>query len=137
MKKLVAFLLALTIVFSLGVPAFASESVETPSDPIVEESPENETPFVEKLLTVYSAGAENLKNGVSLTVFTAVAGVPLSMIPFGALAALAGIPGGLLVTAIGLGELGAAPVIALFMDENTNLEPIDGFDAEEIFGEVF
>lgn len=135
-QKTTAILTSLAMTVLIGVPAFASESAATPSEPIVEERPENENPFIENLLSVYSAGAKNLENGVVLTLLSTVAGVPLSMIPFGALVVVAGIPGGLLMTTIGLGEFAVAPIIAVFMDENTNLEPISGFDAEEILEEV-
>ena len=35
------------------------------------------------------------------------------------------------------GELATAPVIVAFMDKNTNLEPIEGFDAEEVLSPLF
>lgn len=139
MKKIIALFLAVITIFTMAVPAFATDTA-TPSDPINQENIEiNETEFtyLDKLSSVYSAGAKNLANGLVLTGFATIGAIPLCMIPFGAIAVFAGIPGGMALTVIGVGELITAPVIAVFMDENINLEPIEGFDAEEVLAPLF
>lgn len=116
-----------------AVPS-ADNSTEEEADTPEEKS---EITYIDNLSSVYSAGADNLINGMVLSGIAVIGAIPLCMIPFGALAVFAGIPGGFILTVIGAGELATAPIIAAFMDENTNLEPIDGFDAEEILSLMF
>ena len=134
MKKIIALFLAVITIFTMAIPAFATDTA-TPSDPINQENietNESEITYIDKLSSVYSAGAENLANGLVLTGFATIGAIPLFVFPFGAIAVFAGIPGGIALTVIGAGELATAPIIAAFMDEKTNLEPLEGFDAEEI-----
>ncbi len=130
MKKFIALLLALMTIFTMTIPAFAAENGYP-------ENSETEISYIDNLSSVYSAGAKNLTNGIVLTSFAAIAAIPLCMVPFGAIAVFAGIPSGMVLTAIGAGELVTAPVIAAFMDESTDLEPIEGFDAEEFLEPLF
>ena len=128
MKKFIAVLLTFAIIFTLGIPAFAAQDNDEENIVAAEANG-----YFENLLSVYSAGAENLENGIVLAGFSTISAVPMCFIPFGALVAFLGTPAGMTLTAIGIGELISAPVIAIFMDENTNLEPLEGFDADEIF----
>lgn len=139
MKKIIALFLAVITIFTMAIPAFATDTA-TPSDPINQENietSESEITYIDKLSSVYSAGAENLANGLVLTGFATIGAIPLFVFPFGAIAVFAGIPGGIALTVIGAGELATAPIIAAFMDENTNLEPLEGFDAEEVLAPLF
>lgn len=140
MKKFITLLLALITIFTMAVPGFAADVSATPSDPINQEDiriNENGFTYIDNLASVYSAGAKNLTNGLVLSGFATIAAIPLCAFPFGAIAVFAGIPGGIALTVIGVGELATAPIIAAFMDESTNLKPIEGFDAEEVLSPLF
>ena len=144
MKKIIAVILCMSVFASVCIPAAFANEETLPESGMVQETPETELPeedetpvepdepiepeeekesYSERFERCIDGGVRNL--GVGALLVGAALTSPILMLafpPIGVSAALAGVPLGVFLMGAGLGEIVTSPVLALFIDEDTQLE---------------
>ena len=124
-RKILAVILCFAMLMTLCIPFASAEEFTEGTTQITQETPENERPeetdeedtYIECFVHCLKGGLQNLSNAGLFAVGTVLSPIIFFVFPPGAVTVgIAGLPASAVSLFVGIGEIIASPILALFYD---------------------